>query len=121
MSKWMLALALSPALLVACGGGDEDTEECDDPAPMDVEVTVTAPDGATPVADAASVTLDGEDCENAGDGKYLCVAMADGSWQLAIVDTRYTAYSQFLQLPEFECEENAVFKAPVQLAGMMGS
>ena len=120
MPKWMWSVLFAPALVVACGG-EEEPEPCDAPPPMDVQVSVLHPDGATAIVDAASITLDGEPCENNGDGTYLCVAQPDGSWQLAVVDTRFTAYSVFLQLPEFACDGNDVYPHTAQLAGMMGS
>ena len=102
--------------LLACGG--EKGEDCDEPGPMPVDVSVFAPDG-TPVADSP-VELDGEACEANGDGTYACVALSDGAGQLSIVDTRYDAYSIFLQLPEFECE-NEPYVHEAQLEAMMGS
>jgi hypothetical protein len=121
MPNWMVVASLASLSLVACGGKDSDGEECENLAPMDVNVSLLAPDGVTPVADAQSITLDGEPCENNGDGTYACVADAEGSWQLAVVDTRYNAYSSFLQLPEFECDANDAYPTTVQLGAMMGS
>jgi hypothetical protein len=116
----MVWLLVAPALfLVACGGDDETTEECENPVATDVPLTVNTPAGE-PAPDLASVTLDGVDCVNNGDGTYDCVAEPDGDWQLAIVDTRYTAFSVFLQLPEPGCQ-NDPFPYTAQLAGMMGS
>lgn len=116
-------LALPLAALLACGGDDPTTEECASPAPMDVTVTVLWPDGTTLVTDVPEgmITLDGEPCSNEGEGVYACVADPEGTWQLAIIDTRFNSYSEFLQLPVFQCGKNPEFKHTVQLGGMMGS
>lgn len=117
----LLPLALLP-FAAGCGGGDDEEttdEECTDYQPVDVTVTVLQPSGE-PLTDAASITLDGVDCDNLGDGTYDCVAEADGNWQLAIVDTRFTAYSSFLVLVP-ECGKRGTFTHTAQLTGMMGS
>ncbi len=102
-------------LLVACGG--EGDTNCDAPADMDVLVTVTDSLGA-PVT-GAPVDLDGEPCTDNGDGTYDCVAHPDGNGQLSIVDGRYNAFSEFLPLPSFECE-NDPFATTAMLMPPMG-
>ncbi|MCB9687532.1 MAG: hypothetical protein H6738_16425 [Alphaproteobacteria bacterium] len=101
--------------LIACGGGGGD--DCEDPADMPVDVTVEDSVG-NPVTEAP-VELDGEACADNGDGTYACVAHPNGHGQLSVVDGRFNAWSQFLELPDFECE-NDPFSVLVTLMPPMG-
>lgn len=100
--------------LTACGGAEGD---CDEPADMPVDVTVQ--DSLENPVLGAPVELDGEACTDNGDGTYACTAHPDGRGQLSVVDGRYNAYSQFLPLPEFGCE-NDPFATVVTLMAPMG-
>ena len=101
-------------LLGACGGG----ENCDTFPATPVDVTVFDPSGE-PV-EGAPVEMDGVACVENGGGSYSCEALADGAGQLSIVDGRFNAYSDILELPEPICEPEP-FGVTVTLGAMMGA
>lgn len=105
---WIVAFA------VACGGKDN----CEDFPPLPVDVTVLDPAG-DPV-EGAPVEMDGAACTENGGGSYACEVIDGGAGQLSIVDGRYNAHSEFLELPEPACEPET-FAVTVTLDAMMGA
>jgi hypothetical protein len=72
------ALPVAVVLVAACGGKDSKGG-CEEIIVL-VEVNDTA---GEPITEGVSVTIDGEDCDDAGDGTWDCVV--DGAGEAQVV------------------------------------